>query len=42
MEQMARDRAAERRIDAIQVIHSIMNWEASGLISDLAAQGVGS
>ena len=40
-QQMARDWAAERKIDVIQVVYSLMNREASGLISDLGEQGIG-
>ena len=40
-EGLARAWAAERRIDAVQVVYSLMNCEAAGLIHDLAADGVG-
>ena len=40
-EGMARRWAAERRIDAVQVVYSLMNREAAGLVADLAAAGVG-
>jgi aryl-alcohol dehydrogenase-like predicted oxidoreductase len=40
-EGMARQWAEERRIDAVQVVYSLMNREAAALIADLAAQGVG-
>lgn len=40
-QQMARDWAAERRIDVVQVVISLMNREAAGLIADLSAEGVG-
>ncbi len=40
-EGMARQWAEERRIDAIQVVYSLMNREATDLIHTLAAQGVG-
>jgi aryl-alcohol dehydrogenase-like predicted oxidoreductase len=38
---MAREWAASGRIDVVQVVYSLMNREAEGLIGDLAAQGVG-
>ncbi len=38
---MARTWAAERRIGAVQVVYSLMNREATALIADLAAEGVG-
>jgi len=40
-EGMAREWAAERKIDAIQVVYSLMNREATDLITDLGADGVG-
>ncbi len=40
-EAMARDWAAERKIDVVQVVYSLMNREAAGLIADLAADGMG-
>jgi len=40
-QQMARDWAAEGKIDVIQVVLSLMNRETSPLIADLAAEGVG-
>ena len=40
-QQMARDWAAERKIDVIQVVYSLMNREAESLIHDLAEQGIG-
>lgn len=40
-QQMARDWAAARKIDVIQVVYSLMNREAATLISDLGAQGIG-
>lgn len=40
-EPMARTWAEERRIDVVQVVYSLMNREATALIADLAAQGVG-
>ena len=40
-EAMAREWAAERKIDAIQVVYSLMNREATDLIADLGADGVG-
>ena len=40
-EGMARAWAAERKIDAIQVVYSLMNREAADLIADLGADGVG-
>ena len=40
-EGMARAWAAERRIDVVQVVYSLMNRQATGLIADLAADGVG-
>jgi aryl-alcohol dehydrogenase-like predicted oxidoreductase len=40
-EAMARRWAAERRIDVVQVVYSLMNREARGLIHDLGADGVG-
>jgi aryl-alcohol dehydrogenase-like predicted oxidoreductase len=39
-EHMARQWAAERRIDIVQVVYSLMNRESSRLISELGAQGV--
>ncbi len=38
---MAREWAAADKIDVIQVVYSLMNREAEGLIKDLAATGVG-
>ena len=38
---MARAWAAERKIDVIQVVYSLMNREASDLIADLGEQGIG-
>lgn len=40
-EAMARSWAAERRIDVIQVVYSLMNRQSSRLIADLGAAGVG-
>lgn len=40
-QQMARDWAAERKIDVVQVVYSLMNREAATLIGDLGAQGIG-
>jgi aryl-alcohol dehydrogenase-like predicted oxidoreductase len=40
-QQMARDWAAERRIDVIQVVLSLLNREAAALIADLGRQGIG-
>ena len=40
-ESMARDWAAERKIDVIQVVYSLMNRESYQLILDLGAQGIG-
>tara|TARA_B100001964_G_scaffold221213_1_gene265045 strand:- start:232 stop:1191 length:960 start_codon:yes stop_codon:yes gene_type:complete len=40
-EGMARQWARERQIDVIQVVYSLLNREATTLIEDLAAQGVG-
>lgn len=40
-QQMARDWAAERKIDVIQVVYSLMNRRATDLIRDLSEQGVG-
>lgn len=40
-QQMARNWAAERKIDVIQVVYSLMNREASDLIRDLGEQGIG-
>ena len=40
-QQMARDWAAERKIDVIQVVYSLMNRESSNLIHDLGGQGIG-
>lgn len=40
-QQMARDWAAERRIDVVQVVYSLMNRASASLIEDLGAQGVG-
>jgi aryl-alcohol dehydrogenase-like predicted oxidoreductase len=39
-QQMARDWAAERRIDVVQVVYSLMNRESTSLIHDLGADGV--
>lgn len=38
---MARGWAADGRIDVIQVVYSLLNREATALIGDLSAQGVG-
>lgn len=40
-EGMARDWAAERKIDAVQVVLSLMNRESLRLVADLGSQGVG-
>lgn len=40
-ERMARDWAAQRRIDVIQVVYSLMNREAADLIRETGAQGCG-
>lgn len=40
-EAMARRWAAERRIGVVQVVYSLMNREAAGLVADLGADGVG-
>ena len=40
-EGMARSWAAERKIDVVQVVYSLMNRQASDLIADLGAEGVG-
>jgi len=40
-EGMAREWAAERKIDVIQVVYSLMNRESSALIRDLGEQSVG-
>ena len=40
-QQMARDWAAERNIDVVQVVYSLMNRQSASLISDLGEQGVG-
>lgn len=40
-EMMARSWAADRRIDVIQVVYSLMNRESTALISDLADVGIG-
>ena len=40
-QQMARDWAAERKIDVTQVVYSLMNREASDLIHDLGEQDIG-
>jgi aryl-alcohol dehydrogenase-like predicted oxidoreductase len=40
-EGMARTWTAERKIDVIQVVYSLMNRQAADLIADLAADGVG-
>ena len=40
-EGMARGWAAERKIDVVQVVYSLMNRQAAGLIADLGADGVG-
>lgn len=40
-EQMAREWASERKIEAIQVVLSLMNRESTQLIHDLGAQGIG-
>ena len=39
-EGMAREWADERRIDAVQVVYSLMNREAAGLIHDLGSVGI--
>ncbi len=38
---LAREWVADGRIDVIQVVYSLMNREAAGLIDDLGAQGCG-
>lgn len=40
-EGVARTWAAERKIDVVQVVYSLMNRQASNLIADLGADGVG-
>ena len=40
-EGMARQWAAERKIDVIQVVYSLMNRESAALIRDLADEGIG-
>ena len=40
-EAMARRWAEERRIDVVQVVYSLMNREAAGLITDLSAADIG-
>ncbi len=40
-EGMAREWAAERRIDVVQVVYSLMNRQSASLIADLGADGVG-
>lgn len=40
-QEMARSWAAERRIDVVQVVYSLMNREAAALIADLGEAGVG-
>lgn len=40
-EPMARTWAAERKIDVVQVVYSLMNRQAAALIADLGAQDVG-
>ena len=40
-QQAARDWAAERKIDVIQVVYSLMNRETEPLIRDLGAAGIG-
>lgn len=40
-QQMARDWSAERKIDVIQVVYSLMNRESADLIQDVGSQGVG-
>lgn len=40
-QQMARDWAAQRKIDVIQVVYSLMNRESKSLIEDLGTQGIG-
>ena len=40
-EGMARTWADERKIDVVQVVYSLMNRQASDLIADLGADGVG-
>lgn len=38
---MARAWAQQRKIDVIQVVYSLLNREAAGLIADLGSQGIG-
>ena len=38
---MARNWATERKIDAIQTVYSLMNRESTSLIDDLGTQGIG-
>ena len=40
-EGMARQWSAERKIDVIQVVYSLMNRQSTSLIADLGAQGIG-
>jgi len=40
-EAMARAWATDRKIDVVQVVYSLMNREAAGLIRDLSEQGIG-
>ncbi|MDA0708900.1 MAG: aldo/keto reductase, partial [bacterium] len=40
-QQMARDWAAARKIEVIQVVYSLMNRESARLIGDLGEQGIG-
>ena len=40
-QQAARDWAAARKIDVIQVVYSLMNRETEGLINDLGRDGIG-
>ena len=40
-EGMAREWAADRKIDVIQVVYSLMNRQSADLIADLGAQGIG-
>ena len=40
-QQMARTWSKERKIDAIQVVYSLLNREAKTLIGDLSAEGIG-
>jgi aryl-alcohol dehydrogenase-like predicted oxidoreductase len=40
-QQMAREWAAERKIDVVQVVYSLLNREATKLIKDLGQMGIG-